>query len=346
VIVWGVGAFLVTFIAIGYLYGDFESARDLIGAVLIAALVGVGVAWWLHLGERRGAGAGDVFDERATRRAVRRGVIRTALVAVVWVVAAGIVLNFTSLAWQSRGDRPEHFEHVARYGFLAANPGFRTSSWGCCNTGLRSIKLLIDAEPRVASAVAQSVDVELKLDHSGHLEDPALDLPQTGVDAALASPPATKRAVRRALDGLPDSVVVTAIVELRSPTGVGRFFDLLARNGVVYPNTDVPVFLQPGAERERRRHAGTFPDRRVSWPNPNVAQFQAWVKKLRNGDDRLLDDLSLPPTRVLRGVAAEPRIHGFVLDRASPQRLQRFLEDPAIKGIQPGDAAFNVSEVP
>ena len=64
-----------------------------------------------------------VFDERATRRAVRRGVVRTALVAVVWIGVGLIGLNILLFAWQTRGDRNSHFGNVAVNGFFVSHPG-------------------------------------------------------------------------------------------------------------------------------------------------------------------------------------------------------------------------------
>ena len=90
---------MLVFVLLGYLFGNFNSDRDLLVAAAIAAVVAVLIAIWLRPG-KHGEGEPGMFDERATRRAVRRGVIRTAFVAVVWVVAAPgrLVLEFLSSA--------------------------------------------------------------------------------------------------------------------------------------------------------------------------------------------------------------------------------------------------------
>src|SRR4051812_42258312 len=111
------GAFFVTFIAISYLLGDFRSSSAFLIALLVSAVIATAVAWWLRPESERNDVDPGVFDERATRRAVRRGVARTALVALVWVGLGLFALSIASAAWQQRGDRASHFGLVAGYGF-------------------------------------------------------------------------------------------------------------------------------------------------------------------------------------------------------------------------------------
>ncbi|MEN3312958.1 MAG: hypothetical protein V7645_2287, partial [Actinomycetota bacterium] len=151
---------MVVLVLLGYFLGDFNSDRELLVAAAIAAVAAVLVAIWLRPG-KHGEGEPGIFDERATRRAVRRGVIRTAFVAVVWVVVASIVLNIASGFWQTRGDRRDHFAEVAGYGFFAAHPGFRWTGRGlCCNTDLRWTELLLTLDPKVASPLQQTSELK------------------------------------------------------------------------------------------------------------------------------------------------------------------------------------------
>jgi hypothetical protein len=104
----------------------------------------------------------------------------------------------------------------------------------------------------------------------------------------------------------------------------------------------VPVYLEPRSVRPRQE--GIFPEERVSWPTPALAEFQAWVKQLRPSDDRVLDGLGLPSPASLRALAADPRIHGFVVDRATPEELRRLLDEPGVRGIAIGDIAFDLGD--
>jgi len=338
------GAFVLVLVLLGYLFGDFNSDRDLLIAAAIAAVVAVLVAIWLRPG-KHGEGEPGMFDEQATRRAVRRGVIRTAFVAVVWVVAASILLTIASGLWQARGDRRDHFAEVAGYGFFAAHPGFRWTGRGsCCNTDLRWSELLLTLDPKVASPLPQTSELKLRLDLRGRLRDPPYQtsLPKTGLDAASFSP--DKASLRKTLDSLPASVVATAIVELRRPLDVASVYELLARHHVTYPDSGgVAVYLQSMNAQITGSTSGTFADERVSWPNPAVAGFQSWVKRLHGSDNEVLDGLGLPSVSVLQRIAERPRIYGFVLDHAPPSELVRFLADPRVSMVRVGDVAYNFS---
>jgi hypothetical protein len=350
VIARSTGAFLVTLIALRYLFGDFEGGLDLLLTLLAAAVVGVAAGVFLERDARRGAP--DVFDERATRQAVRRGVLRTALAAVAWVAVAVTVAHVVTGMWQLRGDRSEHFQFVSTYGFTAAHPGFRPASLGrCCPLGLRSLELELRAEPRTASGLGAPARVLLKLDLRGRLEDDTFELPRTGVDVAGGTGVdvaggsgrvRTKPGLRRLLARLPDSLVATAVVELSRPLDPAGFYSFLAGHGVRYPeSTEVAVYVQPGNPPGPYERDGFFANR-VSWPNPSLAEFQHWVKQLRGSDDRLLDALRLPSSSRLRELAAEPRIHGFVLERATPAQLRGLLTDTAVESVSVGDVAFDL----
>jgi hypothetical protein len=339
------GAFVLVFVLLGYLFGDFNSDRDLLVAAAIAAVVAVLIAIWLRPG-KHGEGEPGLFDERATRRAVRRGVIRTAFVAIVWVVGAFIFLTTASGLWQIRGDRRDHFAEVAGYGFFAAHPGFRWTGRGsCCNTDLRSSELSLTLDPKVASPLSQTSELKLHLDLRGRLRNPLYQasLPKTGIDATSFNP--HKASLRKTLAALPASVVATAIVELRRPLDVSAVYELLARHQITYPDSRVvAVYLQSMNATVTGSTSGTFADERVSWPNPAVAGFQSWVKHLRESDDDVLDGVGLPSVSVLRRIAERPKIYGFVLDHAPPRRLIQFLADPRVRMVRVGDVAFNLPE--
>jgi hypothetical protein len=338
------GAFVVVLVVLGYLFGDFNSDRDLLVAAALAAVVAVLVAIWLRPG-KHGEGEAGMFDERATRRAVRRGVIRTAFIAVVWVVAASILLTIASGLWQARGDRRDHFAKVAGYGFFAAHPGFRWTGRGsCCNTDLRWTELVLTLDPKVASPLPQTSQLKLRLDLRGRLRDRPYQTsrPKTGLDAASFS--SDKASLRKTLDALPASVVATAIVELRRPLDVAAVYELLARHHITYPDSGgVAVYLQSMNATITGSTSGTSADERVSWPNPAVAGFQSWVKRLHESDNEVLDGIGLPAVSVLRRIAERPRIYGFVLDHAPPSELVRFLADPSVSMVRVGDVAFNFS---
>jgi hypothetical protein len=332
------GAFFVTLIAISYLFGEFRSGTGFLVALLVSAIVAGAVAWWLRLESGHDDVEQGIFDERATRRAVRRGVARTALVAVVWVGLGLFVLGIASAVWQTRGDRDSHFGLVAGYGFFVSHPGFRLENGApqCCSTSLRSVGVTIDAEPRTASPLTQRLDLTLKLNLRNRLVGGPLvmnDLPVTGVDVAQRT---TSAALRR----LPSSVVATTVVEFGKPLRIADVYRLLGRHGLLgeYMTPDVALYLEPA--RVKLAPGDPFA-LRVSWPNANIAQFQAWVKKLRSSDDAVLQDLSVPPVETLRAIAHDPRVYGVVLDDVTPQRLDGLFRDPSVTSVSVGDIGFH-----
>jgi len=339
-----VGAFFVIFLGITYLFGEAEGSSGswyLLIALLVSAALAAAVSWWLRPdSERPEAG---VFDERATRRAVRRGVVRTALVAVVWVGLGLTLLEIASTAWQTRGNRDSHFADVAGYGFFVSHPGFRLENGrpSCCSRSLRSLAVDVEADPRTATPLVPRLDVKLRLNLQnrlvggpGALRD--RDLPVTGVDVAEGAHPASPKVLER----LPSSVVATAIVEFRQPLEIRDLYRVLQRHGFLtegFPTDDVAIYLQPPRLMPDPSEPFT---RRVAWPSPNVAQFQGWVKQLRTSDNGVLDDLQVPRVAKLAAIAETPMIFGCILDRASPKQLGGLLLDPAVESVKLGDIAI------
>ena len=336
-----IGAFFVALIALGYLFGNSTSNRELLAYAGAALGVAAIVAFWLRP-RRQERDATGVFDERAARRAVRCGVVRTALVAVVWVIFGWTLAFLVSSVWQSIGDRTEHFERVAGYGFFVAHPGFQWSRPSCCNTDLRWTEVSLELEPKAASPLAQPADLKLRLGLLGRPWDDTrsrvADLPPTGVDAAAASRPIRSP---RTLHELPSSLVATAVVELKRPLDVSAFAVLVGRHRREEFNPPA-IYLQPSGPPGIPESADRFENERVSWPSPSVAGFQAWVKLLRRSDDAILDELGVPPLDVLHRIAEHPRIYGFVVVRATPHELERYLLDPDVSMVKIGDTAISL----
>jgi hypothetical protein len=354
---WGVGAFIVTFAVLWFFLGAPNTNSEFLVTVAISAIMGVAAGLWLGRKRSRPSGDPGEFDERATRRAVRRGVVRTALVVVVWLFFGTLALGFASALWQQRGGREHHLGLVVEHGLASSLPGWRLNGVYCCNAGIRSLEVVAGGNPISASPLNanQSLDLRLHINLRGRLTEsnPLAHLPATGVDAAFSSGYITDAQLRAKLAQLPHGVVATAIVELRNPTPVTAFYRLLARHRIVYPDTsDTPVFLQAGylgsgtqsgGQGDQLVSTGSGLTHRVSWPSPAVAGFQDWVKQLHSSDDGLLHDLGLPGVATLRALATRPRVYGFVLSQADPKELLGFLADPHVAAVRVGDIAYNLT---
>jgi hypothetical protein len=146
-------------------------------------------------------------------------------------------------------------------------------------------------------------------------------------------------------------------VELTTPLETPEFRELLERTANVTPGvptswTYPPIFL----ESPYATDGG--PTRQLGWPNPEIAsaaagegqlkasdpltQFKAWAGMLGDGDDRNLERLGLPPADEIKKLAAEPKVHAFILARASVETLRALLNDPAVRSVNVADVAFDL----
>jgi hypothetical protein len=305
-----------------------------------------------------------VFDERAARRAVWRGVARTAITAVLFVFVGLVLLQLVSGFWQRRGDREERFQAVAGLGFLVANPGWRGEPSGCCNTDLTSIELALDVQPRTASPVSQSTKAWLRLNILGRLVIDSIPvLPETPIEHALAGGRPEKSTTEALLSDLPEPVAATALIEFTAPLTSQQFQEFRERNRITggapapLPSYAPPIFLEspyppfhPDEEQGLRQ--------KLTWPESSTAaseglgspvpiadpltQFQDWAADLDDGDDRNLGRLKLPTAEQIKRLAENPRVYAFILDRTSIQRLRTFLDDADVRSVNVADVAFDL----
>jgi hypothetical protein len=306
-----------------------------------------------------------VFDSRAARRAIWRGVVRTAFTAIFVVFVAYVILTFASGFWQKSGDREERFQTVAGVGFLVAHPDWRGEPSGCCNVDLTSLELFLDIRPQTANALTPTTRAWLRLNLLGRIViDWIPIIPQTPIEQALSGSRPSKAQTQALLDELPEPMRASAVVELATPLDAPQFADLLQRARVPFATPGLrnspPVFLEPpyppfhseGPDPELR------PARKLAWPNPTIAshtaaegelapadpltQFKAWAAKLDDGDNRNLGRLGLPPADEIKKLAADPKVHGFILPTASIERLSALLRDPAVRSVKAVDVAFDL----
>jgi hypothetical protein len=305
------------------------------------------------------------FDSRSARRAIWRGVMRTALTAVFLVFLAYLVLLLVSSFWQKRGDREARFQTVAGLGFLIAHPEWRGEPAGCCNTDLTSLELFLDVQPYTANALGPTTRAWLRLNILGRIVIDSLPLlPATPIERALSDGPPTKAQTRELLLELPKPIRASAIVELATSLESSGFEGLLKRSGLAIEGPGLlaspPIFLEPPYPRFETE--GPEPEigsrRQLAWPNPFIAasaaaqgeipladpltQFQTWAAMLENGDNRNLGRLGLPAASQIKTLAANPEVHGFILAEATVESLRVLLDDPSVRSVNVADAAFDL----
>lgn len=145
-----------------------------------------------------------------------------------------------------------------------------------------------------------------------------------------------------------------------------EFAELLKRNDLVGEESQLknspPIFWE--SPYPPFHFEGPMPEigllRKLSWPNPSIAsfaagpeqeqlplsdpytQFKAWAAKLRDGDDRNLGRLGLPPADDIKRLAEDPQVHAFILPKASVDRLRALLDDPQVRSVNVADVAFDL----
>lgn len=303
------------------------------------------------------------FDERAARRAIRRGIFRTAFSALLLAFFTLICLEIASHFWQKRGDREQRFQTVAGLGFLVANPGWEGEPSGCCNGSLTSIELSLDVWPQGASPTGERTRAWLRLNLLGRVEIDSIPiLPDTAVDEALSRGSPSKQATRELVSQLPQPVRAMAVVEFDEPLDAPEFAELLRAHGVPSGEPELrdspPVFLEaPYGFDPAAGHLS-----KLTWPNPHIAtsasgiedalvpladpltQFESWAGLLEDGDDGNLDRLGLPPAQHIKRVAESARAHGFLFERATVEQLEGLLDDPLVRSVNVADVAFDLRQ--
>jgi hypothetical protein len=305
----------------------------------------------------------SAFDERAARRAIRRGVIRTATTAVAIVIIVYWVLLGLSNLWQYHGDREQRFPIVAGLGFLVAHPGYEGSGGGCCNTSLTSIELFLDVTPRTASELSPTTKAWLRLNLLGRVvRDSIPTLPATPIDFALRTTLRPGKAqTRRVIDDLPRRMVATAVIELTRPGGASALEELLRRDRTLPEPSRFgfpPVFFEPLYDPDRL-FGSRISGEPLTWPSPttaaapgwgaqhlpetdSVTQFKRWARMLGDGDDRNLGRVGLPSSEQIKQVASRAKIYGFLLEKTSLESLRRLLADPEVRSVSLADVAFRL----
>jgi hypothetical protein len=295
------------------------------------------------------------FDERAARRAIWRGVVRTAITGLFLVFAGWLILTLISFYVQRIGDREERFQSVYGLGFLVAHPDWRGEPSGCCNTDLTSLELFLDVQPQTAEPISPTpTKAWLRLNILGRLViDSIPNLPETPIRHAISVGPPGKDETRALLDELPQPIRASAVVEPMTPLGADEVRDLLQRTDS-WPGSFPPVYLESLYSPPRE-----FPPSKLGWPNPAIAsseawgdshleladpltQFKAWAAMLNDGDDLNLERLGLPRADGIKKLAVDPKVHAFILPKASLEELRALLDDPAVSSVTVADVAFDL----
>jgi hypothetical protein len=301
------------------------------------------------------------FDPRALRRAVRRGVIRTAIVGGIWVLVALFLLSILGAGITSALGRPRQLTHVVAVGWQVSHPEFVAENSGQ-QTNATSTQVRLTVQALGAGATASSVTLSFR---EGILGGISADSPEPKSAASqvllddFGNPEAANAGVRaderKMLLGLPAAVRVAAILQFATPMS----FDAYRRfAGAHEKNSEfavAPVLfsaaLQPIQFRGPHLIRGVY-----GWNLPYdhgessgefhtvsdlLGGFRGWVNTLHDSDGSALAAAGID-LRGLRTAARDGRVYGAILKDVAPPFLVGMLNDPAIGAIHPYDVEFAV----
>lgn len=277
-----------------------------------------------------------MFDRRATRGAVVRGLLRTAMIAVGLYLAfllAGYVVGHVALGVNDRDDR---FRRLGEVAFDVGHPDLRQPSQrgGDYDSGwLRTTNTFRRITPDGAA-----LDVSIEMSTFGDISP--MPLADTDLDRALAAGRTDPAAAEAFARGLPASSLSDVVVEFTRPlsqTDIGDVYGRLDAAGQIgFPvafYTD--PYLQQDSGFSMALSGEVLQARPVSWPGTEPSDLAEWTGALRPDDDADLARMGLPDSATLISAGATPMTHGLYLQRLTPATLLALLADPAVRSLTP-----------
>ncbi|MFI6900133.1 hypothetical protein ACIBKY_02670 [Nonomuraea sp. NPDC050394] len=295
------------------------------------------------------------FDPKATRKAVRRGLVKTASLVLAGLLALTLVLVVAPILVQKSGGRVDRIHDVYGTAFKMYNPSYRIELGECCDTTPWSASLPLTASQlRAYGGFYGKAEVPYKITTNlfGGLEHlPLGNEANTAVATALSrvghKSPIDKDEARRILAELPKGMRVLALVEFNRPAtaeqlvAFGKAYDGCPEK-IVYEARpgSVPITFGSGLwDRTPVR-----PESGWCHENPSgiLAEFRSWDKILQDSDAADLRAFDLTLERVRK--AAKDGLAYAYLDQGVPvDRLRKLLEDPRVRAVGLIDATFDIA---
>jgi hypothetical protein len=289
-------------------------------------------------------------DDRQLRRAIRRGVLRTAAVGAVYVVIGSVVLSIVVQLVLAGFDRRGQLARLAT-AWQVAHPDFVAEESGSGPTWLGREESL-DVRLRASPPDPAAVRVHLSTNLLGHLNYPTVVPESAASDVldsiGLESRPDLKSQERKSLARLPVDTTLSAIVEFTRPLDDAAMrqwaatLPPLVANAFAFDGT----YLMTAAEHGR--HA-FFDSPVYGWNQfrmfhedghwTAVSSFRKWVSELHASDAGNLHKVGISLHR-LREAAAAGLVHGVIVTGLEPAQVTRLLEDPTVFAAHVYQIAF------
>ncbi|MEV4456510.1 hypothetical protein [Microbispora sp. NPDC049633] len=292
------------------------------------------------------------FDYKATRRAVRRGVARTAITVLAALLVLVLAATMGSGLIQRRGDREVRMTDVLGTAFKIYNPGYDIEVRSSGATTPLSMSFTVAARPvRAVGGFVEGyggVEHVVTQDFFGHVGRlPLGTFAGTTLSRALMNVGTTlqrKEDSRKVLARIPEGLNALAVVEFARPLTT----DELVAFTTEHKSYADKVVLE--------RRPGSIP---ITWggmtmwdraPMPGAddepiksdfGNFRRWVGILEDYDDDNLHDFDLSLAR-LRKAADDGLVYAYVDSLSTIGQLRKVIEDPLVRTVRVADVTHDL----
>jgi hypothetical protein len=292
------------------------------------------------------------FDPKTTRRAVRRGVVRTAITVLAALLVLVLAATVGSGLIQRRGDREQRMTDVLGTAFKIYNPAYdiEVRNWGA--TTPLSMSFTVAARPmRAVGGFVEGyggVEHVVTQDFFGHVGRlPLGTYAGTTLSMALMNVGTgiqPKEDSRKVLARLPEGLNALAVVEFAKPLTTDELAAFTARNK---SDADKVVLERRPRSIPITWGGSTMWDRglmRGSDDEPiksDLANFRRWVGILKDYDDDNLHDFDLSLAR-LRKAANDGLVYAYVDSLVTIGDLRKIIEDPLVRTVRVADVTYDL----
>lgn len=293
------------------------------------------------------------FDPKLTRRAVRRGLLRTVVIVLAVLALLAVAVTEGSRLVQTRGDRERRMMAVLGTAFKMYNPGYVVTNGTCCETAPASMSFEVTTRPMGPSrawpaggqtyTISQSFFGRVGRLPLGHTANTRLSQSLFDVGTDLGA----KERVRQVLARLPGDLNALAVVEFERPLGETELKRFVRGHGscagrVVYERRPGALPITWGHDYwSDATDLGEGRDVSEEACEGSLKGFRSWVGLLRDHDDANLRSFDLSLKR-LREAARAGLAHAYVDNLSSVRNLRELLKDPRVRTIRLAEVAFDL----
>ncbi|GAA2214385.1 hypothetical protein GCM10009850_098500 [Nonomuraea monospora] len=287
------------------------------------------------------------FDPKLTRKAVRRGLLRTTSSVLAVLLALALVAVAGPIVLQTRDGREQRMVDVLGTAFKVYNPAYRVVTNDCCEVTPLSTSFTVTAEPLrpvgAISPVSTYTISQSLFGRVGHLplgRNANTRLSQSLYD--VGTDLARKEDVRKVLDRLPGDLRALAVVEFSAPLKPEELQSWLGSGGrcaqsVVYERRPGALPITWGAITWDR---GTFTEDKEGC-GVGLSNFRSWVARLDEDDDPNLRRFDLTFDR-LRKASISGLAYAYVDETSRVESLRKLIDDPHVRTIRLADVTFDL----